>query len=304
MTTTHPSPRRGTVEVPGRRLAPSPQGDRGWRTLITVLGAAVLVLILLALGAASVSGWWLGRGYDDVPATMELGTPDALTLSTGVGDVHVVTSPEVTAVTLALVEDGATSLPAPGTTVRADITRHGGAAAPVLDVRQSDGYGPVPWQDEHHDVLVLVPQGHRLALDLTADVGDIRADGEFATLDLTSSVGDVQLDEVTVADSVTVRADVGDVQLELGGPAPASVDVVASVGNVEMRLPPDAEADVRIDAELGQVEVSLPGAGRWDVEARTELGETRVEPDVTGAPGPAVGTLTVTSELGDLLITR
>lgn len=304
MTTTHPSPRRGTVQEPGRRLTPSPHRDRGWRTLITLLGAAVLVLALLALAAASVTGWWLGRGYDDVPATMELGTPDALTLSTGVGDVYVAASPEVAVVTLALVEEGATSVPAPGTTVRADITRNGGAAAPDLDVRQSDGYGPVPWQDEHHDVLVLIPQGHRLALDLTTGVGDIRTGGEFSTLALASSVGDVRLDGVSVADSATVRSDVGDVQLELDDPAPASVDVVASVGNVELRLPPDAEADVAIDAELGEVEVSLPGAARWDVEARTELGETRVEPDVTGAPGPVVGTLTVTSELGDLLITR
>src|SRR5699024_5263464 len=187
----------------------------------------------------------------DIPAITELGTPDALTLSTGVANVQVMASPEVAVVTLALVEHGASSLPAPGTTVPARITQHGGAAAPVLDVRQPDGYGPVPWQDEHHDVLVLVPQGHRLALDLTSDVGDIRTEGEFSTLTLASSIGDVQLD--AVADSVTVRADVGAVRLQLADPAPTAVDVVAPVGSVDVSLPPDAEADVRIDAELGEV---------------------------------------------------
>lgn len=304
MTTTHPSPRRGTVQEPGRRLTPSPHRDRGWRTLITLLGAVVLVLALLALAAASVTGWWLGRGYDDVPATLELGTPESLTVSSGVGDVQVLASSDVEEVTLSLVEDGATSLPAPDATARARITQHGGATAPVVDVRQSDGYGPVPWQDEHQDVLLLVPLGHRLALDLTTDVGEIRADGDFSALALTSSVGDVRLDEVSVADSLTVRADVGDVDASLSGAAPTSAEVTAAVGNVEMRLPADAESDVRIDAELGDVEVSLPGTGRWEVEARTELGEARIEPDVAGAPGPAVGALTVTSEMGDLYIGR
>ncbi|APX31502.1 hypothetical protein BH708_00760 [Brachybacterium sp. P6-10-X1] len=304
MTTTHPAPHRGTAEEPGRRLSPSPQRDRGWRTLITLLGAAVLLLALLTLAAASVTGWWLGRGYDDIPATLELGTPESLTLSSGVGDVQVLASSDVEEVTLALVEDGVTSLPAPDATARARITQHGGSTAPIVDVRQSDGYGPVPWQDEHQDVLVLIPLGHRLALDLTTDVGGIRADGDFSALVLTSSVGDVRLDEVSVTDSLRLRADVGDVEAVLSGASPTSAEVTAAVGNVEMRLPSDAGSDVRIDAELGEVEISLPGTGRWDVEARTELGETRIEPEVTGAPGPVVGALTVTSEMGDLYIGR
>lgn len=304
MTALHPAPRRGTVEEPGRRLSPSPHGDRSWRALITLLGAAVLVAILLALAAQSISGWWLGRGYDDVPATVELGTPDALTLSSGVGNVRVLASPDVSAVTLALVQEGATSLPAPGATARARLTESGGSAAPVIDVRQSRGSGPVPWQDEHLDVLVLVPFGHRIALDLSTDVGDIRADGDFSALALTSSVGDVQLDQAAVEDALTVRADIGNVEVELREAAPETVAVTASVGDVEMHLPANAETDVRIDAELGEVEVSLPGTARWDVEASSELGEAQIDPDVTGAPGPALGTLTVTSELGDLVIGR
>lgn len=304
MTTTHPASRRGTVTEPGRRLSPSPRGDRTWRTVLTLLGATVLVLMLLALSAVSVSGWWLGRGFDDVPATTELGTPETLTLSSGVGDVRVLPSTDVEVVTLALVEEGETALPEPGETARARLSQHGDASAPVLDIRQSEGYGPVPWLDEHHDVLVLVPQGHQLALDVTTDVGDIQADGEFTSLAARSAVGDVHLGPVTATESLAVRADVGTVEIELRDPAPAVVEVTASVGDVDLRMPPDAVSEVRVDTEVGETEIALPGTGRWEIEARTELGERRIDPGVTGAPGATTGTLTVTSELGDVLVTR
>ncbi|MGO1389567.1 MULTISPECIES: DUF4097 family beta strand repeat-containing protein [Brachybacterium] len=291
---------------PGRRLNPSRQGDRPWRLVITLLGGIVLLLMLLFLVAYSTTSWLDGRRYADVPATTGLGSPSSLTLSSDVGNVNVVHDADVDDVTLALVENGEISLPAEGDVTRAEITQRGGDSSKTVTVKQPQGPAAVPWDQPGRDLLLLIPDGHGMALTVTAGVGDVDIDGTFSTLEVTADVGDVSLDSVEAPDGVAVTTSVGGADIDLAGSELSTVDVTSSVGDVDVVLPDDAGGTVTVRTSMGTIDVEVPGSEPWDVEARSDVGEARVDPDLTrGADSSsALGTLTATSDIGDVTITR
>src|SRR5690625_7799118 len=102
-----------------------------------------------------------------------------------------------------------------------------------------------------------------MELDLSSDVGDVRAQGEFSSLTATSNVGEVLLTAVSAPRGVHIDAEVGDVELELSDPVPAGVEITSSVGDVEVRLPMDATGDVTITTDIGNASLAAPGTGRW-----------------------------------------
>ncbi|MDN6399155.1 MAG: DUF4097 domain-containing protein, partial [Brachybacterium sp.] len=132
--------------------------------------------------------------------------------------------------------------------------------------------------------LLLVPTDLELALEVHAHVDDVLVDGEFTALE--------------------VNADIGNIDLELGSPAPAAVDLTAAIGDVDMLLPTDAGGRVSIATDLGDIQVAAPGTARWEVQADSELGEVSTEPSLTDGTGETVGTLTATTDLGNIDITR
>lgn len=289
---------------PARRLSPSPGPDRSWRVTLTVLGALVMVLALAALIASSVVGWALSRNFSEIPATTGLGQADALTLSTDVADIRVVRSDEADEVAVALVPTGSTSLPAQGTEVRARVDVQGGSTSPEVRVRQPRTDGPIPWEFDHHDLLVMVPTGHVMDLDVSSNVGDIRAQGEFTSLTAGSNVGQILLTAVSAPQGVGITADVGDVELDLTDPVPGGVAITSSVGDVDVRLAPDSAGDVTITTDFGDTSLEAPGLGRWAVNASSEMGEVRTDADLTTADGPISGQLTVRADIGDVILTR
>lgn len=299
-----PDSARGSALEPGRRLRSSPQRDRSWRLLITLLGGIVLLLLVLGLTAISVSSWLTSRSFSEIPATTGLGTPSALELTNDLGDVQILRSADVDEVTLAFVEDGSTALPAADATAHAAVDRTGGADAPRITVRQPGGPTAVPWESDTRDLLLLIPNDLDLSLDLTSSVGDVDATGRFSTLAVTSEVGDVRLASVTAPDGLTVTSDVGDVEVELEGPTPDAVEVTTSVGNAYLLLPVDARGDMTVRSDMGDIELTAPGTTQWSITASAELGERSVDPSFTRDTGDSVGTLTVISEVGNVTISR
>ncbi|MFC7373695.1 MULTISPECIES: hypothetical protein [unclassified Brachybacterium] len=298
------APRPTTSVEPARRLSPAPEDDRPWRLLITLLGAAFVALMVLGLAAMSITQWTIARGYDDVPATTHLGEPSSLSLSSRIADVRVLRSADADQVSVALVENGATELPPADSLVRARIDQQGPADAPVLDVRQPEQFSSVPWKHDVRDVLVIVPEAHRLAVDIISSVGDIRADGDYSAMTISSQVGEVRLSPVSAPGGLDVSSDVGGIDIELEGTAPETIGLSSSVGDIDLRLPSGAESDVDVHTDVGSADVAAPGTGRWAVDARADTGDARVDPSLTRADGPLVGTLTVVSDLGDVTVTR
>lgn len=299
-------PADGPLIEPGRRLTPSPGRDRRWRVATVLIGSAVVLLLVLGLAAASVATWAASRGFTEIPATTTLGTPTSLTLTTSHGTVRVRQSADVDEVTLALVEPGSASLPAPEEQVRARIARGGDEAVPTLAVRQPQrftGFG-LPWLGGPRDLLLLIPAGHELSLDVQAQHGDVIAEGRFTALRARTDVGSLQLGPVTAPNGLTARAGVGDIDLELGAPAPRTLDVVADVGDVTVLLPAEATGRVSIAADVGDVEVTAPGSVRWEVHAQSETGHVQVAPGFRATDGDGDATLTVTSDVGDVTVTR
>lgn len=284
MVTQLPPSAPGPLLVPGRRLTPSPAGDHHLRRATTLVGAAIVLLVVLGLALLSTATWLAGRGFTSVPATTGLGSPSSLTLTSGTGTVRVLPSGAVDEVTLALVAPGSTTLPATDAQVPAQVTRSSRAEGTTVEVRQPARSFGSPWSNGTQDVLLLVPTDLELALEVHAHVDDVLVDGEFTALE--------------------VNADIGNIDLELGSPAPAAVDLTAAIGDVDVLLPTDAGGRVSIATDLGDIQVAAPGTARWEVQADSELGEVSTEPSLTDGTGETVGTLTATTDLGNIDITR
>lgn len=294
---------RYSVE-PAHRLTPSPGSGRGWRTAVTVIAAIVLSLALLALAAVSMTSWAVQRSYQDVATTYELGTPDTLSLTTHVADVRVATSPEVDQVTLSLVEDGSTALPPAGETVRARVGVTGSAEQQSIEVSQPgmNRFGNL--LGEQREVLLLVPSGHLMDLEMRTDVGGIDASGTFASLEASADLGDVRLSGIEAPQGITVHTETGEVELTPAAPVPGGITVTSSFGDVDVTLPRDAEGDLTVRADVGEVQVTAPGTARRVVQATSDLGTVSVDPAFMTADGDVIGRIDVTTSLGDVSVGR
>src|SRR5699024_7852748 len=142
------------------------------------------------------------------------------------------------------------------------------------------------------------------ALEVRTRAGDVQADGEFTALEVHSDAGDLRLGPLSAPDGVRASTGAGDVDLELVSPAPTAVDVTATTGDVDVLLPTDAGGRVAVTADVGDIEVAAPGTGRWRVRAASAVGEVRTDPGREAGSGEGVGTLTVTSEVGSVDISR
>lgn len=298
-----PAPGPRVRHEPARRLSPAP-GDRTWRRVLTALGATLVALALLALAGVSLTSWAVSRGYEDVPTTYDLGTPDSLTVTSRVADLQVVSSSDVQEVTLALVEDGTTTLPAADDTARARVEVQEGTDGTQVEVSQPgmNRFGGL--LDEHRELLLLVPESHVMGLELASDVGGISVGGEYSSLGARSDVGDIRLSGVSAPDGITVTGDLGSIDVVPSAPVPGGITVTASVGDVSVQLPRDAEGDLTVRADVGQVEVSAPGDARRVVQASSDVGTVTVDPSLLSASGESVGTVTVTSGVGDISVRR
>lgn len=297
-----PSPRVRTE--PARRLTPSPGGGRTWRVVVTVIAAMVMSVALLALAGMALTSWAVNRSFQEVAATHDLGSPDSLTLTSRVADVRVATSPEVDEVTLALVEPGSFSVPDPDRTARARVSVEDGADGPQVTVSQPNVNRFGGLLDDHRDVLLLVPEGHRMALDVRSDVGDIDAAGAFTSVTIGSDVGDVSLSSIDAPDGITVRTDVGQVSLTPAAPVPGGIDISSTLGDVDLALPVDAEGPVTVHSDIGEVDIAAPGTTRREVHARSDVGTVDVDPALMSGDGEPAGTLTVTTSVGDISVSR
>lgn len=297
------TPPRHQVD-PAHRLDASPRSRRGWRTAVTMIAALFVSLVLLALGAVSMTSWAVQRSYQDVAATYELGTPDSLSLTTHVADVRVASSSEVDQVTLALVEDGSTDVPDAGETVRARVDVTGDATRRSIKVSQPgmNRFGSL--LDEHREVLLLVPSDHVMDLEMRADVGRIDASGTFASLEVSADVGDVRLSGVEAPGGIAVHTETGEMSLAPAGPVPGGITVTSTLGDVDVTLPPDAAGDVSVRGEVGEVQVTAPGTGRRVVQATSDVGTVSVDPAFMTAGGDVIGRIDVTTSLGDVSVTR
>src|SRR5699024_6311738 len=246
----------------------------------------IVLLVVLGLALASAATWLAGRGYGAVPATTGLGSPTALVLDLRVGDVRVLPSADVDELTLALVEPGETTLPAADEQVPARLSESRAGGRTELEVGQPSRTFDPPWSAGGREVLLLVPTDLELALEVRTRAGDVR------------------LGPLSAPDGVRASTGAGDVDLALVSPAPTAVDVTATTGDVDVLLPTDAGGRVAVTADVGDIEVAAPGTGRWRVRAESAVGEVRTDPGLEAGSGEGVGTLTVTSEVGSVDISR
>lgn len=290
MSTLTPPPPAPAPTPPRRAVRPShpldlpPSSQRRWRGGLVLIAILLLALTLGGLAVGSVLRAVERSQYTEIPASQGLGSPQTLEVVTDVGDIGVRTDPTADEVTIRLLtaSDGTGS---PETvTARIEVAAIPGVSDGTrVRVTQPRHNGWFPWSSDAGEVELVVPESlaRTMDLDLTTDIGDVSATGEFA--------------------AVTAQTSTGGVDLDLGG-ITGEVSGTSNLGDIEVRLGQDSTPTaVTASTNTGEVAVHLPGTAGYRVTATTDLGERVVDPTLISADGIPV---TATSDLGDVTVGR
>lgn len=269
-----------TTTIPPHVLTPTRRSARAWRATMIVL-ATLVVLVLTGLMAAQTTwSWWVMRGYSQTSAQVALPGASAVSIRSGVGDIEVIVG-DVSEPTLALVDEGSLLLPGDGATALARISVEGPASSPAVTVEQPATSGPVPWEDEHKKILLVVPRSGLSTTELSTDVGSVSVTGPVGVVEARTGTGDVQV---------------------LGAPADARVTASTGVGDIDVQV--DAvgpSSDLDLSTDVGDISVLVPPGGGWVVDADSDTGDIFLEPGLeTGGLGAGIRART---SVGDISLT-
>ncbi|MFC0674102.1 hypothetical protein [Brachybacterium hainanense] len=271
-----------TTTIPPHVLSPSPRGERSWRVTLTLLAGLVVLAVLALLGAQTFLSWWTQGSYQQAPAQVELTGATSVSLRSDVGDIVVIPG-DVTSPTLGLVEYGSTQLPGEDATALARVTVSGTAESPTVTVQQPAMNGPIPWEDDHRSLLLVVPQTGLRVTDAYTSVGDVSITATGPQVTARTDTGDVHVQDVPADATVSATSNVGDVDVQIGAAGPAS--------------------SIEAVSDVGDVSVLVPAGSRWAVDASTSTGELWIAPGIesSGAGDPV---LRIRTSVGSASVTR
>ncbi|WP_138774534.1 DUF4097 family beta strand repeat-containing protein [Brachybacterium timonense] len=272
MTQTPPNPQTAIVDSsssasprplrePARRLTPGP-GQRRLRRLLAALGVTVIVLAVGALSLSSFISWRTAQAFPLHETRTGLGLPSSLEVDVDLGGVTVLPSTEVSEVTIGMAPAGARSFTAGQDEARARVETTGGSAARVTVTQPRYSGSADAFRASSPTLLVLVPDGHALDLQVNADIGEVEIEGEHASITASVDVGDLDITLPENATSaITAQVEVGDLRITAPGTQRYDVTTAVDVGDVTvdetMRAAPGQDA-TRISARVstGQISVS------------------------------------------------
>jgi hypothetical protein len=128
------------------------------------------------------------------------------------------------------------------------------------------------------DFTITAPAG--LAVDCTTNVGDIRITGSTQRVKASADVGRIHC--TGLRDEIDLRTNVGDVQADYAGDAPAALNVTmtTNVGNIDFAGPQDISAHLTASANVGSISTDRPlsvkGSMKQSINATLGKGEGRV----------------------------
>ena len=96
----------------------------------------------------------------------------------------------------------------------------------------------------------------------------------------------------------------GSVELAPVASVPGGITVTSSLGDVDIALPLDAEGDVTVTNDVGEVSMTAPGTARRVVRAGSDVGTVDVDPAFLTGEGEVIGTVSITTSLGDISVSR
>ena len=93
-------------------------------------------------------------------------------------------------------------------------------------------------------------------VSVTSAVGDVRVNDIAGRITVQTSVGDVTMRGVTLSGGSSVRASVGNMEIESALAPATTLDLTANVGDVDLALPSDTRAHVEATTSAGDANVS------------------------------------------------
>jgi hypothetical protein len=128
------------------------------------------------------------------------------------------------------------------------------------------------------DFTVTAPAD--VALNCTTNVGDIRVTGFTKRVKASTDVGAIKC--IGLRDTIDLHSNVGDVQADYAGDAPAAVNatMATNVGNVEFTGPQEISANLSAAANVGSINTDRPitvtGSLKHSIRASLGKGEGQV----------------------------
>ncbi|WFP16735.1 hypothetical protein [Citricoccus muralis] len=271
--------------IPSRPTDPT--NARSTRITITVIAALTVLLSLGGLSASSIAAAVDRADFEEIPLRQSIGTPTALDLDSGVGQVRVQVSEAVDEIELGLVDRGSTTLTDTDDTTQGhwEITEEGTGdnAETSVTLQRPNFQGNIGWAlGDSLDLLVVIPTELSESLDLSVrnSVGNIEASGSFERLQVSTNVGSMYLPAVAASEELVAQGQVG--QLQIG-------------------LTEDHRADVIARLDVGNVDVTVPCCEAWSVRVTNEVGELDVDSDLREGSGP---TIVARTNVGDVTVER
>ncbi len=125
------------------------------------------------------------------------------------------------------------------------------------------------------------------------DVGDFNAVQLTQGLTIVNGVGDI---DAKASGPIDLKTDVGDATINVLAGDPRAIKVTTDVGEISLALPEQWTGTLDAQTDTGDVEVSLPGMPVSFTRQRNQR--------ATGSIGTGEATITLSSDVGDIEITR
>lgn len=274
-----------TTVIPSRPT--SPNTTRPTRLTVSIIAALTVLLSLGGLSAATIAAAVDRADFEEIPLRQSVGTPETLSVDSGVGAVRVQVSETVDDIELGLVESGATTLADTDETTQGhwEITEEGSGdnLETTVSLQRPNFQGNIGWAlGDSLDLLVLIPAEHAESLDLSVrnSVGNIEASGSFERLHVSANVGNINLPAVAASEEIVAQG---------------------QVGHLRVGLTEDHRSDVVARLDVGNVDVTVPCCEAWSVRATNDVGEVDVDSDLEQGTGP---TIVARSNVGDVTVER
>jgi hypothetical protein len=136
---------------------------------------------------------------------------------------------------------------------------------------------------------IIVPK--QTALQISSDVGEIRISNITEKIKVRTDVGDISCREIS--GDIDLQADVGKINVVYSKAAPASCNVTikTDVGSIDLTTPPGCSAAVQADTDVGSITTNMPltikgkvgknlqgtiGSGEGRMYLKTDVGSIRI----------------------------
>lgn len=124
------------------------------------------------------------------------------------------------------------------------------------------------------DIEVSLPDNVK-SFDISADVGDIKADGFSGAFDISSDIGNITAKDLTITDNSSFSADVGNIDCTVDSISAKELDLSADVGDINLSLGAVEKSEIDISSDVGNITLDTQGKSYEETSSKKDYVEQK-----------------------------